>query len=166
MALTSATNRSHDGQRPLLTPEGRAKLEDRLRNLVEVQRPRIAEDIHEAKEAGDVSESSAYEHAKNEQARIEGEILELTFLLNSAGTLEFTTGAHTVQIGTRVRVVREDTQAEREFTIVSTHEADPKRNYISTESPVGSQLLNKGVGAAVEVTTPNGKVMYKILEIM
>ncbi len=161
-----ANNGSQDGQRPLLTAEGRAKLEERLRYLLEVQRPQIAEDIHEAKEAGDVSESSAYEHAKNEQARTEGEILELTMLLNNSGTLEFTSGAQTVQIGTRVRVKRDDTGAEREFTIVSTHEADPKRNFISTESPVGKELLGKKKGEIVNVQTPNGLIVYHVLDIL
>ncbi len=161
-----ANNGSQDGQRPLLTAEGRAKLEERLRYLLEVQRPQIAEDIHEAKEAGDVSESSAYEHAKNEQARTEGEILELTMLLNNSGTLEFTSGAQTVQIGTRVRVKRDDTGAEREFTIVSTHEADPKRNFISTESPVGKELLGKKKGEVVNVQTPNGLIVYHVLDIL
>ncbi len=161
-----ANNGSQDGQRPLLTAEGRAKLEERLRYLLEVQRPQIAEDIHEAKEAGDVSESSAYEHAKNEQARTEGEILELTMLLNNSGTLEFTSGAQTVQIGTRVRVKRDDTGVEREFTIVSTHEADPKRNFISTESPVGKELLGKKKGEIANVQTPNGLIVYQVLDIL
>ncbi len=164
MALSSGMNDSQSG-RPLLTAEGRAKLEERLKDLVEVQRPRIADDIHEAKEAGDVSESSAYEHAKNEQARIEGEIMELTALLNSAGTLEFTTEAQIVQIGTHVRVKRIDSETEREFTIVSTHEADPKRNYISTESPVGHALLGKRVKDQVDVTTPNGVITYLIIDL-
>ena len=162
----AGNSHAQESQRPLLTQEGRNKLEERLRHLVEVLRPQIAEDIHEAKEAGDVSESSAYEHAKNEQARIEGEIMELTALLNNSGTLEFTSGAQRVQIGTRIRVKRLDTSTEREFTIVSTHEADPKRNFISTESPVGNALLNKEVGAEVDVPTPNGVVKYKVLEIL
>src|SRR3989442_15756168 len=64
-----------------LTPEGFAKKKERLDYLRSVKRKEIADYIHEAKEAGDISESSAYEDAKNEQAKIEGEILELERLL-------------------------------------------------------------------------------------
>lgn len=148
----------------LLTAEGRARLDAELKDLVEVQRPQIADDIHEAKEAGDISESSAYEHAKNEQARIEGRIRELTQLLNRAGTLELTTNSQFVRIGSTVEV-RTDSGSERTFTIVSTHEADPKRRFISTESPVGSALMGKKPGELVDVTTPNGQVKYQIIKV-
>ncbi len=160
MAMTNESQ-----QRTLLTPEGRAKLEAELKELVEVQRPKIADDIHEAKEAGDISESSAYEHAKNEQARVEGRIRELTALLNSAGTLEQVTGSSTVRIGSRVLVEIVGSGREREFHIVSTHEADPKRGWISTESPVGRALLDHKKNDKVDVETPSGVVKYKILKI-
>src|ERR1700737_1488729 len=72
-------------QKPiLLTPEGVAKKQERLEYLRTVKRKEIADYIHEAKEAGDISESSAYEDAKNEQAKVEGEILELDRLLARA----------------------------------------------------------------------------------
>lgn len=163
MAMSSHSSQGNTPQRPLLTAEGRAKLDEELRLLKEVERPRIADDIHEAKEAGDVSESSAYEHAKNEQARIEGRIIELEALLRVAGTLELTTG-DVVQIGTTVDVIT-DSGRERTFTIVSTHEADPRRNYISTESPVGSRLIGKRRNDSVTVETPNGQVAYKVVKI-
>src|ERR1051326_2238521 len=72
-------------QKPiLLTPEGFAKKQERLEYLRTVKRKEIADYIHEAKEAGDISESSAYEDAKNEQAKTEGEIIELEQLLSAA----------------------------------------------------------------------------------
>ncbi len=156
---------THDANdRPLLTPEGRAKLEEELRYLVEVERPHIADDIHEAKEAGDVSESSAYEHAKNEQSRIEGRIRELTELLNRAGTLEQPTDTSVVRIGSTV-TARTNEGVERTFTIVSAHEADPRKGYISNESPVGSKLIGKAAGESVIVITPKGEVIYQIVKI-
>lgn len=165
-----AVNHDHQAanDRPLLTAEGRARLEAELKELVEVQRPMIADDIHEAKEAGDVSESSAYEHAKNEQARIEGRIRELTVLLNSAGTLELTTDSDVVRIGSTVEIritTGANSGKERTFTIVSTHEADPRANYISNESPVGSKLIGQKKGAKVKINTPNGDVTYQILKV-
>src|ERR1700694_6255508 len=64
-----------------LTPDGFAKKQERLDYLRTIKRKEIADYIHEAKEAGDISESSAYEDAKNEQAKVEGEILQLEGLL-------------------------------------------------------------------------------------
>ncbi len=150
--------------KPLLTAEGRMKLEEELQDLIEVQRPMIANEIHDAKEGGDISESAAYEHAKNEQARIEGRIRELTSLLNRAGTLELSTDSHQIHIGSTVEVENQE-GVKRVFTIVSTYEADPKRNYISTESPVGSALLNRKKGETVIAKTPKGEVKYSILSV-
>src|SRR6266849_5937194 len=65
-----------------LTPEGFARKHERLEYLRTVKRKEVADYIHEAKEAGDISESSAYEEAKHEQAKVEGEILELDQLLS------------------------------------------------------------------------------------
>jgi transcription elongation factor GreA len=162
--MANETQGNSATQRPLLTPDGRARLEARLRELIEVERPKVAEAIHEAKEAGDISESSAYEHAKNEQARVEGEIRELTALLNQAGTLELTSATDEVRMGATV-TIRTETGKERAYTIVSTHEANPQGGYISTESPVGKALLGHKKGDKVVVTTPNGDMTYTIVKI-
>src|SRR6266851_907757 len=111
-----------------LTPEGYAKNKERLEFLVKTKRKEIADYIHEAKEAGDISESSAYEDAKNEQAMVEGEILQLERLLEAAeimtpdmhDTLE---GPPVVRIGMQVEV-ETDAGAKRTFNIVETFEAD------------------------------------------
>lgn len=160
----ATTHDTHDARRPLLTAEGRAKLEAELNELIEVQRPQIANEIHDAKEGGDISESGAYEHAKNEQARIEGRIRELTELLNRAGTLELTSDSQLVHIGSTVEIETQE-GARRTFTIVSTYEADPNRNFISNESPVGNAMLNKRKGDFVLVKTPRGEVPYTIVAI-
>src|SRR5712692_4865263 len=80
-----------------LTPEGFAKKKDRLEYLRTVKRKEIADYIHDAKEAGDISESSAYEDAKHEQAKVEGEILELERLLAVAQIM--TPDMHTDEVG-------------------------------------------------------------------
>src|SRR5215471_366812 len=95
-----------------LTPEGFTKKQERLNYLRNVKRKEIADYIHEAKEAGDISESSAYEDAKNEQAKIEGEILELERLLAVAEIMtpdmhRQENGPLTVRIGTQVEVETE-----------------------------------------------------------
>src|ERR1700694_2476875 len=86
-----------------LTPEGFAKKQERLDYLRTIKRKEIADYIHEAKEAGDISESSAYEDAKNEQSMVEGKIQKLEHILASAEIM--TTDVHDeVRIGMQVEV--------------------------------------------------------------
>ncbi|HVU66094.1 MAG TPA: transcription elongation factor GreA [Ktedonobacteraceae bacterium] len=146
-----------------LTPEGYAKNKERLEYLLKVKRKEIADYIHEAKEAGDISESSAYEDAKNEQAMVEGEIMKLERLLEVA---EIMTAMDTdvVSVGMQVELTTQ-TGANRSFKIVETFEADPKTGLISNESPVGKALTGHKVGDVVEVSTPGGVTVYTIRAI-
>jgi len=146
-----------------LTPEGFAKKQERLEYLRTVRRKEVADYIHEAKEAGDISESSAYEDAKNTQAQVEGEILQLEHLLSVA---EVMTPEDTgeVSIGMRVEVETES-GTKRVFNLVETFEADPKTGFISGQSPVGKALMGHKVGDEVTVTTPGGVTSYVILSI-
>ena len=146
-----------------LTPEGFARKHERLEYLRTVKRKEVADYIHEAKEAGDISESSAYEEAKHEQAKVEGEILELEQLLSPDmhGTEE---GQKVVRIGMQV-TVETDSGATRNFKLVSTFEADPKSGLISDQSPVGKALMEHKEGDQVTVSTPGGVTTYTILSI-
>jgi len=146
-----------------LTPEGFAKKKERLEYLRTVRRKEVADYIHEAKEAGDISESSAYEDAKNQQAQVEGEILALEQLLSVA---QIMTSEHSevVGIGTQVEV-RSDSGATRTFKIVETFEADPKASLISDQSPVGKALMGHKEGDQISVSTPGGVTNYTILSI-
>ncbi len=152
-----------------LTPEGFAKKKERLEYLRTVKRKEIADYIHEAKEAGDISESSAYEDAKNEQAKVEGEILELDRLIALAEIMTpdmhaDEEGPLTVRIGTQIEVMAES-GAKRLFKLVETFEADPKSGLISDQSPVGKALLGHREGDDVSVSTPGGVTAYTILSI-
>jgi transcription elongation factor GreA len=149
-----------------LTPEGFAKKKERLEYLRTVKRKEIADYIHEAKEAGDISESSAYEDAKNEQAKVEGEILQLDRLLSVAEIMtadmhDSLEGPPIVRIGMQVDV-QSDSGAARSFKIVETYEADPKSGLISDQSPVGKALMGHQEGDTVSVSTPGGVTNYTI----
>jgi transcription elongation factor GreA len=152
-----------------LTPDGFAKKQERLEYLRSVKRKEIADYIHEAKEAGDISESSAYEDAKNEQAKVEGEILQLERLLSVAEIMtsdmhDEIAGPLVVRIGTQVDVESE-TGSSRTFKIVETYEADPKSGLISDQSPVGKALMGHPEGDSVSVATPGGVTNYTIRSI-
>jgi transcription elongation factor GreA len=151
-----------------LTPEGYAKKKERLDYLRDVKRREIADYIHEAKEAGDISESSAYEEAKNEQAKLEGEIIELEQLLALSEIMSSDMykddGPLTVRIGTEVELETESGK-RRIYKLVETFEADPKTGFISDQSPVGKALLDHKEGDEVHVSTPGGVTSYLILSI-
>ena len=152
-----------------LTPDGYAKKQERLEYLRTVKRKEIADYIHEAKEAGDISESSAYEDSKNEQAKVEGEILQLERLLAVAEIMtpdmhDEIAGPLFVRIGTQVDVESES-GSSRTFKIVETYEAYPKTGLISDQSPVGKALMGHQEGDSVSVSTPGGVTNYRIRSI-
>jgi len=172
MATNTSNNggRSTSGQQEretiLLTREGYEEKKARLQFLKK-RREEIADYIHEAKEAGDVSESSAYEDAKNSQAMNEGAILELEHILENAQILETPVaedGKRIVRLGSTIDL-ETDTGRARTFQLVSSVEADTLSNKLSDQSPVGKALLGRAEGEHVEVPTQNGMVGYTIRAI-
>ncbi len=169
---TNASNNGHaarlnEAERIPLTREGYEENQARLNYLVNERRQQVADYIHEAKEAGDISESSAYEDAKNLQAMVEGEIQELQHLLEHAVILETpkqTDGKRTVRLGATIDV-ETDRGTSRKFTLVSSAEANSATGKLSDQSPVGRALMGHTVGDKVEVMTPGGTVMYTVKDI-
>jgi len=148
-----------------LTPEGRTKLEAELDNLRTVRRAQVAERIHSAKEEGDITENSAYDEAKNEQAFVEGRIMTIEQMLKNAVTINATRASDSVGIGSYVTVVERGARDDEGFQIVGSAEADPSRGRISNESPVGRALLGKRIGDEVQIKIPDGVRYLKITEI-
>jgi transcription elongation factor GreA len=146
-----------------LTDDGRQRALSQLEVLRTVGRAKVAQYLHDAKESGDVIDNAAYEEAKNEQARLEGRILELEQLLAKA---QLITKIQTdvVSLGSEVNVRNSDAR-EYHYTIVGAYEANPSAGRISNESPVGKALLGHKVGDLVMVSTPGGVKEYTILSI-
>src|SRR4030042_848470 len=119
-----------------VTPEGLKKLEEELEHLRTVKRLEVAQRLHEAMEDGELIENAEYEAAKNEQAFVEGRILELEHMLAQAQIIEPTKSTGVVRIGSTV-VIQEDSQAAETHTIVGAAEADPRGGLISNWSPLG-----------------------------
>lgn len=153
----------------LITREGLEKLVEELRYLKEVRRKEVAERIREAISYGDLSENSEYEESKNEQAFLEGRILELEEKIKHAKIIdERAKKAAIVQIGSHVMLqnLSSKTKKESEFTIVGSTEADPLNHKISNESPIGRAILERKAGEIVRVNVPAGVMQYKILKII
>ena len=149
----------------LLTAEGLKKLEEELNYYKSVRRIEVAERIKIAISYGDISENSEYDDAKNEQAFIEGHIIELENKINTAKIIDENVKGDTVTVGSKVTLLDEEFNEELEYTIVGSSEADPFNNRISNESPVGVAILGKAKGDKVEVNTPDGMVSFEILSI-
>jgi len=147
-----------------VTPEGLKKLEDELEHLRTVKRQEVAQRLHEAMEDGELIENAEYEAAKNEQAFVEGRILELEHMLAQAQVIEPGKSTGVVGIGSTV-VIQEDGKPAETYTIVGAAEANPRDGLISNESPMGQALLDHKTGDDVDVRAPAGTLRFRIVKI-
>ncbi len=158
-----------DDEETLVTKEGLKKLKDELENLKSVRRKEVAQRLKEAISYGDLSENSEYEEAKNEQAFVEGRIIELDRKIKNAKIISEHDAKKTgkeVNIGSHVSVREVGTDDESEtYTIVGATEADPFEFKISNESPIGKAVLGQLKGDTVKVVTPSGLVEYEITKV-
>lgn len=170
--MAKSDQNMNDSKVAMVTEEGFKKLQDELEHLKNVRRREVAEHIKEAISYGDLSENSEYEEAKNEQAFVEGRILELEDMIKNVKVIQDkaagkkSTAAAVVQFGSTVTVKEESTDAvEQIFTIVGSSEADPFNGKISNESPLGQAIMEQRVGDVVEFQAPKGMVKYKIIKV-
>ncbi len=140
----------------ILTKEGKEELEKRLEFLKVVKRAEITERIKTAREFGDLSENAEYDAAKNEQAMIEGEILEIENKLKYAVIIKDSAKKGTVSLGSKVDFIDDETGELFTYEIVGTTEADVELGRISNESPIGNALLGKKANDNVKVVVPAG----------
>jgi transcription elongation factor GreA len=152
----------------LVTKEGLKKLTEELDYLKNIKRKEVAKRIKEAISYGDLSENSEYEDAKNEQAFIEGRVLELEEKVKYVKIIEGKKSkGKTVQMGSKVTIKRiQKANSDPEvYTIVGSTEADPINNKISNESPVGAALLGRSAGDKIHAEVPKGEIEYEILKL-
>lgn len=149
-----------------ITLAGLKEIEEKLEYLKTVRRQEISQQIKEARAFGDLSENAEYDEAKNEQARIEGEIANLEKMLKTAEIVsEDDMNSDTVNIGSKVKLLDVEFNEEDEYMIVGSAETNVALNKISNESPVGMALMGKKKDEVVNVETPSGVIQYKILDI-
>lgn len=154
------------GKQNILTIEGLAKLEDELDFLKSKRRAEIALRIKQALAFGDISENSEYDEAKNEQAFVEGRIVQIENILKTAKVIDDEDiQTDIVSIGCKVTLRDIEFGDEVEYTIGGSAEADPINLKISNESPVGKALIGKSIGSIVDIFVPDGVIKYEILSI-
>ncbi len=146
-----------------LTQKGLDSLKQELDDLTKVKRPRLVNRLSDARAAGDLSENSDYQNARDELEFLDGRIEELEEVLKNAQVVGDDSNGHEVSVGTSVVVKVNGDQ--HEYQIVGEWEADPMQKKISHTSPLGQALVGKGVGEEVQVKAPAGNINYKIVEI-
>jgi transcription elongation factor GreA len=146
-----------------LTKEGLEKIKEELSNL-KGRRREVAERIKLAREFGDLSENSEYEDARNEQSFLEGKIQELDDMIRHAVVIQKNgNGGEEAELGSIVTLKMDGETLT--FELVGATESDPMNGKISVESPLGYCLMGKKKGEEVEIKTPNGKTLYKIVSL-
>lgn len=150
----------------VLTYEGLKAREEELEYLKTQKRKEISEKIKVALGFGDLSENAEYDEAKNEQAEVEMRIVKLEKMLKNAKVIDDDDiSTEMVTLGCKVKVYDMDFEEEAEYYIVGSTEADPNKNKLSDESPVGRALIGAKAGDVVTVEAPNGEFQVKVLEI-
>jgi transcription elongation factor GreA len=165
-AKTQTAKTAGTDEELIVTKEGLKALQEELEFLSTTRRKQVAERLKEAISYGDLSENSEYEEAKNEQAFVEGRIIELEGMIKIAKVVdEKQHSKKVVEIGAKVKVRNVKKKDEFEFTIVGATEADPFNDRISNESPIGAALIGAKVGDTVTVEMPKGKTEYEVLKL-
>ena len=149
-----------------MTAEGLQKLKEELDERKTVKRKEIKEAIKVARSFGDLSENSEYDEAKDAQAENESRISEIEEILKHVVVINESSENDGIVIGSTVKVYDVEFDEELTYKIVGSAEADPAKNQISNESPVGAALLGHKVGDKVTAAAPMGMLEFEIREIM
>ncbi len=148
------------------TPEGLKKLKKELEELEYIERPKISQQIAEARDKGDLSENAEYDAAKEAQGLLELKISKLKELISNARIVdESQMDTSKALILSTVTVKNKNNGAQMKYTLVSETEADLKSGRISVNSPIGKGILGKSVGDTAKIQVPAGEIEFEILEI-
>jgi transcription elongation factor GreA len=150
------------------TKDGFQALQDELYRLKHTERPKVIQDIADARAHGDLSENAEYHAARERQGFIEGRIGELEGSLGRANVIDFSSDAQAntqVRFGAFVTVQDESSGDKKTYRVVGDLEADLRQNKISISSPIARALLGKKIDDIIEVNAPKGALEYTIMEI-
>ncbi len=148
-----------------LTREGEDALRRELRQLVETRRPALARKLKDAVAQGDLKENADYHDAKEQLGFVEGRVQHIESVLMNAIIVDSAGPSDVVRVGSTVVIKEVGSGDDEEYKIVGSAEANPRERKISQKSPIGSALLGKKTGKRVSVTTPDGEIKFKIVEI-
>lgn len=150
-----------------VTKEGLEKMKTELEQLESIERPKITQQIAEARDKGDLSENAEYDAAKEAQGLLEMKISKIKDVIASSKVIdESQLDTSKVSILCTVRLKNNATNQEQKFTLVPDNESDIKTGKISVNTPIAKGLLGKAVGETADISLPNGnKLSFEVLEI-
>ena len=147
-----------------ITEEKKKDLQEELNHLKTVKRKEILESLEAARALGDLSENAEYHQAREDQGKTEDRINQIGNMLKSAVVVKKHSSA-SVEIGTTVKVKKENSKEDVVYSIVGSEEADMTQNKISNKSPLGEALFGKTKGDVVSIKTPKVLVKYTLVDI-
>ena len=148
------------------TEEGLKKLKDELLQLEQVERPRVTQEISDARDKGDLSENAEYHAAKEEQSHLEFKIAKLKNVVANARIIdESQLDTSKILIHSVVKLKNTTNGMEFTYTLVADSETDIRNGKLSVNSPIGKGLLGKELGDIAEIQVPNGIMKFEIMEI-
>jgi transcription elongation factor GreA len=149
-----------------MTAAGYSLLEQELKHCQQIERPRIIQQITDARSHGDLSENAEYHAAKEAQSHNEGRIAELEDKLARAEVIDVSKlSGETIKFGATVTLIDEDTDEKKIWQLVGEPEADAKKGKISITSPLARALLGKTKGSNIEVVAPGGAKAYEVVKV-
>ena len=155
-----------DNARLPMTQRGYQHLHEELRRLKAVERPKIIQEIEEARDHGDLSENAEFHAAKEKQSLLVALIRDVEYRLARAEVIEVSKlSGDRVVFGATVTLADGDTGERVVYQIVGDHESEPKNGKISVSSPIARSLISKSVGDEVQVRTPAGTRSFEILHL-
>lgn len=149
-------------KKELVTKEYYDQLQAEYKNLIEVERPQVQEDIAFARQQGDLSENADYDAARNKQAEIEARIKDLEYILSNAEIINVKQSKNKVTATSTVVVYDTEDKCDYTYTLVGTIGSNPEQGKITINSSLGSALLGKSVGDKVEVVCGDGST-YEVM---
>lgn len=148
------------------TEEGLRKLKDELAQLEQIERPRVSQEIADARDKGDLSENAEYHAAKEEQSLLEFKIAKLKNVVSNARILDDSQlDTSKILIHSVVKLKNTTNGMEFTYTLVADSETDVSNGKLSVKSPIGKGLLGKEVGEIAEINVPNGIMKFEVIEI-
>ena len=149
-----------------LSQEGYDNLKEELNTLKSVDRPRVINQIAEARDKGDLSENAEYDAAKEAQGLLEARIAKLENDVSNSRVLDQSEmDISTVHLLTKATIKNMANGMEMTYAIVSETEADLAAKKISATSPIGKGLLGKAIGDIADIEVPNGIMHFEIIDI-
>ena len=149
-----------------MTIYGKQKLDEELKNLKSVERPKVIQEIATARSHGDLSENAEYDAAKEKQAFIEGRIAEIEDKLARAHVVDpRAIKSDKIVFGATIELLDTESEEKKVYSIVGSDEADIKKGKLSIESPIARQLLNRKAGEFVSIRVPKGELEFEVLSI-